>query len=349
MLGRRNRRILFGNWFSSQFFRTRIVGFAVIAVAACVQGEDRWITKSLKNALSLRPAAGDAWFWSDVLLFRDWRIQKEVKKPTFRLLDGQNHQKANGSLQQCIDRLAELCSEQKLEPDKTPAVVLLHGIVRSRESMRPLGRSLEMVGFRSYLFSYPLVELSIDEHAENLHRVLSHLEGPNEIHLVGHSMGGIVIRAYLAKHRDPRIKRVVMIASPNHGSEDANSFLESSIARKINVPAVRQLACGTNSFVESLPATMPAEFAIISAGKGDERGCSDKLPGDDDGRVSVASTLLAGASDHVLLVRKNPTLLLLHTLVIDFPETHAFTANFLSFGFLQSEQAKQPIPLPPQH
>ncbi|MBR9703287.1 alpha/beta hydrolase [Candidatus Woesearchaeota archaeon] len=74
----------------------------------------------------------------------------------------------------------------------------------------------------TYLEQYDLVD--IDAYSENLARTIEHVldcTGAESVDLVAHSMGGIVARIYilekLAAEENPRINKLVMLGTPNHG------------------------------------------------------------------------------------------------------------------------------------
>ena len=156
---------------------------------------------------------GGRQFWGDVQFFHDWHIQRNVFTGHYRLLDGQDRRFATGTLQECRDKLAEIRGK-KLAPMKGRAVILLHGIFRSGHSLSWFGQQLAEEDVLPISMDYPSTQVSIPDAAEYLHQVLSNLDGIEEIDLVTHSMGGLVVRAYLAEHADPRIRRMVMIAAP---------------------------------------------------------------------------------------------------------------------------------------
>jgi pimeloyl-ACP methyl ester carboxylesterase len=160
------------------------------------------------------------------------------------------------------------------------------------------------------------------------------LDGIERIDLVTHSMGGLVVRAYLAKHADPRLHRLVMIATPNHGAEMADLLKRNWIFRGLFGPSGQQLS--TEGLIATLP-TPPFEFAVIAGARGTPTGWNRLIPGDDDGTVTVASTQLAGAVDFATV----PTI---HTFLIGEPEVVAMTRRFLNEGRLRAEGERRPIP-----
>src|SRR5262249_53873800 len=153
-----------------------------------------------------------------------------------------------------------------------------------------------------------------------LNSAIESLEGIERIHFVAHSMGGLVVRAWAAEHSDPRVGRLVMIATPNQGAELADRFARNAVYRVIFGPAGQQLAPAEDGFVTKLPA--PAfEFGVIAGGGGKgNSGYNPLIPGDNDGTVSVASTRLPGAADFVVVDR-------LHTFLVSAPETAEYTAR----------------------
>ena len=276
------------------------------------------------------PTLGGKQFWADELLFRQWRIQRNVLSGGYRLLDGKNHRHASGSFGQCRDRLEEIRREQNLPPMRGKAVIVLHGLMRSRSSMSKLCDYLGSQGdYRVFNVAYPSTRQGIARHAEGLKRIVANLDGIEEINLVGHSLGSIVVRKYLSGPEgkgkqlpDGRIGRVVMLAPPNHGSRIATSFEGNPLFRLVNGPAGQELGPEWDGFEGEL-AMPDIEFGIIAGGRGgrfgrgkrfgrgDEsqeddktaptRGYNPWLPDDNDGTVAVSSTRLAGARDFVVL------------------------------------------------
>jgi pimeloyl-ACP methyl ester carboxylesterase len=199
--------------------------------------------------------------------------------------------------------------------------------------MSPIAKYLEEEGgYTAVNVTYPSTRQSIADHAASLAKVVGSLEGIEEIHFVGFSMGNIVIRHYLAdqtageadRRVDPRVKRFVMLGPPNNGSVAATSFGQNPLVQTVLGKPGQELGREWVWLEQNL-GTPPCPFAIVAGGRGDDKGFNPMLPGDDDGLVTVASTRLPGASDFLLV----PTL---HVLLPLDPKVMRYTLSFLQNG-----------------
>lgn len=281
---------------------------------------------------------GGRQFWADVEFFHKWRIQQNVLTGHFRLLDGDDYRHASGSREECRRKLEEIRRARKLAPMSGEAVILVHGIIRSSKSMEGMGRYLEEHGdgLEAFGFTYPSTRIGIAESAEYLQSVVESLEGVEKIHIVAHSMGGLVTRAWLAEHADPRIGRIVMIATPNQGADLADRFAANGLYRVLLGPAGQQMTRKTDGFAAGLPIPS-AEFGIIAGGRGTPQGYNPLIPGDDDGTVSIESTRLPGAADFIVVDR-------IHSLLNSSDKVQDCVLRFLQQGRFRKDGAAQPIP-----
>lgn len=288
-----------------------------------------------EGAFVITQTLGGRQFWGDVQFFHDWRIQRHVFTGHYRLLDGNNRRHASGTLVECRRKLDHIREVKQLPPMKGRAVILLHGIFRSAQSVRWLGRQVAGDEFLPIAMDYPSTQISIAASAEYLHSVISQLEGIDEIHLVAHSLGGLVVRAYLAEYADPRLRRLVMIGTPNQGAEMADLLQGNWLYRGLFGPAGRELARDPQGLIPTLP-TPTFEFAVIAGARGQPEGWNRLIPGDDDGTVTVESTKLVGAVDFA-------TVPALHTFLIGDPQVADMTKRFLREGRLRAKGPPQPI------
>src|SRR6188474_290513 len=87
----------------------------------------------------LNQTAGGKQFWADVWCFHDWRIQCHALTGHYRLLDGSNRRCASGTYQECRDKMDEIRTRDKLPAMEGKAIVVLHGLFRTRSSMMTIG------------------------------------------------------------------------------------------------------------------------------------------------------------------------------------------------------------------
>ena len=279
---------------------------------------------------------GGQQFWGDVAHFHGWRIQQNALTEHFRLVDGDDVRHAWGTREQCQAQLDEIKREKKLPKMSGDGVLLVHGITRSSKSMAGYREPLEKAGLHVFPFDYPSTRVDIDASAEYLHQVIESLEGIERLHIVAHSMGGVVTRAYRAKHRDERLSRLVLVGSPQNGAEMADLARDKAnlVFKTIFGPAGQQLITDQAGFLAKLPKP-DIEFAVIAGGH-PPNGINPLIPGDDDGIVSVASTRLVGAADYLYVES-------LHLALNRNATAHAATVRFLQTGKLREEGAPQPI------
>jgi len=205
-------------------------------------------------------------------------------------------------------------------------VVLLHGIGSTSRSMRKLERSLQQAELATLNLSYASRKKPLELLAEDIHPAITEFAEatPGRLHFVGHSMGGLLPRVYVASHRPSRLGRVVMLGTPNGGSEVADLLQRSPLYRGFYDPAGLQLTTKQDDTLALLP---PVDYAVgIVAGTRalDPIAWRFVLPRPNDGRVSVARSKLAGMADHIA-IKATHTGLPYHRLAIS--QTIAFLSE----------------------
>lgn len=96
-------------------------------------------------------------------------------------------------------------------------IVLVHGLWNRGWMMARMAGRLRSRGHHVRVFSYPTRADSLDGHADLLHEFVR-AEETAECHLVGHSMGGLVILNMLSRYDDLPPGRVVLMGTPVKGS-----------------------------------------------------------------------------------------------------------------------------------
>ncbi len=180
-------------------------------------------------------------------------------------------------------------------------VVLLHGMFRTKFHMRKMAHYLEQQGYSVLNIGYSSRRHDIAALRDMIwHQIEERDSKSATLHFVGHSMGGLIIRALLTKYNPPHLGRVVLIATPNKGSELADFLKSKWIYKKLAGPAGQQLVTDQES-IKHLFDSVAYECGVIAGDLSLEPISSLFIKGKDDGRVSVESTKLDGMKDHVTL------------------------------------------------
>lgn len=106
-------------------------------------------------------------------------------------------------------------------PSGRVPVLLIHGYMCNRGTWWWLHRKLMAAGFVIGTINLKPPLGGIDAFAAQLHARVEALcaeTGAKQLVLVGHSMGGLVARAYLRQNGAARVAKLVTLASPHHGT-----------------------------------------------------------------------------------------------------------------------------------
>jgi triacylglycerol esterase/lipase EstA (alpha/beta hydrolase family) len=189
-------------------------------------------------------------------------------------------------------------------------VVLLHGISRTARSFRKMQTTLERSGFATLNLDYASRRKALDALAEDIHPAIElFADGlTGAVHFVCHSMGGLLARVYLARYRPKRLGRVVMLGTPNSGSEIADRLKNFGAYRAFFGPAGQQLGTQRNEAIKALFPPVNYPVGIIAGDRSIYPITSAFLPKPHDGRVSVTNTKLDGMADHIVIRTSHPWL-----------------------------------------
>lgn len=172
-------------------------------------------------------------------------------------------------------------------------IALVHGLWNRGWMMASLAKRLRARGHHVRVFSYPTRSACLDDHADGLHEFL-HRHETEELHLVGHSMGGLVILNLLSRHDDLPPGRVVLMGTPIKGSNVVKRLSKLPGQKYIFGEAREDLLQGFEFSPEGRETGMirgTREFGLGQiAGKQSEPN---------DGSVCVSETALAGLKDTV--------------------------------------------------
>ena len=177
------------------------------------------------------------------------------------------------------------------------SVVTAHGLWMRGAAMTALRGRLEPHGFDVTHFSYPSVTCSLEANTALLAAHLDSVAG-DTIHLVGHSLGGVLICALLERGLPARLGRIVCLGAPFKGSRTA--------ARVLRLPGGKRLigTCLGDVNARGGFAKFPAGVEVGSIAGRLPFGVG-RLFGPfrepNDGTVAVAETKIDGLADHVVV------------------------------------------------
>lgn len=177
-------------------------------------------------------------------------------------------------------------------------LIFVHGLWMTGAESRWLRRRLEsQFGFETETFGYRTVSEPLDAVLQRLEGVVTRDPG-RVVHLIGHSLGGVVGFRFFERHPNLPPGRAVFLGSPLNGSEAARGLQRFGIGRRMigALAAAELLDAPPRKWTASrelglIAGTQPVGLGRLFAGFNEPN----------DGTVAVRETRLEGASDHLVL------------------------------------------------
>lgn len=192
--------------------------------------------------------------------------------------------------------------------------------------MRYLGRQLQKSGFQVHYTYYQSVLKTPAENARHIHQKISKL-GLKNLHIVAHSLGGIIIMHLFDQFNDIPDGRVVMLGSPVKGSIIAQKIQKWPLISPLIARSMQGALSG-----EDIPAwNTHRDWGMIAGTRNQGLGLIiGGLPSKSDGTVMLEETQHPGQNQHISVNSS-------HTGLLFSREVAQLTTNFLNTGKFHPE------------
>lgn len=210
-------------------------------------------------------------------------------------------------------------------------VVLLHGLGKTPAIMSHLEKALIEAGFEVCNLGYPSQSAPIAELAKDIAIRLKTKFPTHHFYFVAHSLGSIIVR-YIAMHELlPHIDRVVMLGPPNHGTPVINLLRRFKWCREHWGPAAIELSTDHLGICHQLTEPLTFDCTVIAGNRTIDPWFSwTILKGEDDGKVTVTSTRVAGMKAHIVVATH-------HAYLPKHPEVITKTIDILGSALIKAK------------
>ena len=173
-------------------------------------------------------------------------------------------------------------------------IIILHGLYMHGLAMQPLSHKLRSFGYQTKVITYNTLAIEKNRVFEKIDQALS----PDTTNvLVGHSLGGLIIKAYLDKRKPSQqmVSHVITIGTPIKGASIVHRIQELGIDAILgNSPEhglkmhhdkwefTQKLGCIAGTLPVGARALLMMDRSILS-----------------DGTVTVEETMIEGMTDHI--------------------------------------------------
>ena len=180
-------------------------------------------------------------------------------------------------------------AREKNPPER---VILLHGLWLRGAAMSYLSRRLALAGLDSQTFDFATVRDGIDVASERMRELIGTFGG-GKVHMVGHSLGGLVAAMIVQRHPDLIDGRIVCLGSPLRGSAASRSLKSIPGGSALLGRSFEMLEHGLERWdgpqqLGVVAGRLPLGLGFLLGG----------VSSPHDGTVAVEETMLPGITDH---------------------------------------------------
>ena len=245
------------------------------------------------------PTLGGEVFW-ETSRSHGWKLQVNTISGWWRILDANDVRIARGTTEEQLEALLNDrptsifgnyldsgCRFSKIQAinHSGRTVVLIHGWGVRAISMQKLAQALARKGYDAYNYDYPTSKHRLDEHCRTFlakfRELLEELPTEESLHILTHSMGGLVLRGAMSGMTETECRRIVsivMLGPPNRGSILA--YLGKLPGISEISESLKDMTPDDDSFVSNIPASAYLPPVGIIAGRYDGKVALDntRLP-----------------------------------------------------------------------
>jgi pimeloyl-ACP methyl ester carboxylesterase len=198
-------------------------------------------------------------------------------------------------------------------------VVLVHGLWMNALAMLPLAHRLGRCGFDVERFGYRSVKRGLHENVRRLAALCE--KSGRRVHLVGHSLGGLVIMSMMRAFPEISVQRVVLIGSPYADIASAHGLRRFAWGNDVIGQTIQDwLQQPRPSVPEGVELGVIAGDTSLGLGR-----LFVTLPGPNDGVVLLDETRVPGAADSIVVHTS-------HSAMLVSADVARATCTFLKHG-----------------
>lgn len=182
------------------------------------------------------------------------------------------------------------------------SVIVIHGFARRAQSMETLAYEVHKAGYEVRNVGYSSINQSVEEVKTEVFKKFDQYisENPDKkIHFAGHSLGGLLVRAYLDQKQLKNLGAVVLMGTPNRGTSLVNQYEDKWYFSWLG-PIIAELGVDNSKFLKTLKPPYYT-VGVIAGSKPYSRWSSGTIEGQNDGLVAVESTKLEGMNDFIVI------------------------------------------------